>query len=116
MRLLQVFLRITGPITTDLVEVPAQGGAMTSVTGEHGPQGALGRGDEQSRQVVIGRPAFGAAIGGEASLTLAPAQAGRLPIRQRMERKTLQGINQFARVALDMRLLFRRQGSSEKIG
>jgi len=49
---------------------------MTSVTGEHGPQGALGRGDEQSRQVVIGRPAFGAAIGGEASLTLAPAQAG----------------------------------------
>ena len=70
MLVLELFLSVTGPIATDLIELAAQRRAVTGVARKNCAQLSIGRSYEQRRQIVIDRPSLGAPVGRETCLTL----------------------------------------------
>src|SRR5438876_9059657 len=112
---LHCFLRVPSPITADLVELPDEGRAVASITGEDRAQLACGINYEKRRQIMVHRAAVGAAICGETGLALPTAHPCRTPVIQGFERDRLKGVGQFASVAFDAFLLIGRKRRAENI-
>ena len=116
MLLLQILLGVTGPITADLVHVPAQRGAVAGVIEQNCQQFILRSLGNQDREAVIDWAAASAAIGGEGSGTLPPSQFCGPAILQSLKAGTFNGIDQVPCVTLNMVLMFWREWGAEKGG
>ena len=96
-------LREAGPVAAD--EIIRKRHAMARVGEPDGAHFSIGLADDEKRQIVIDRAARCAAVFGEADAPDAPLDFGGANVFHRGEGDLFEVVGEFARVAVDLRLM-----------
>ncbi|HEV7224412.1 MAG TPA: hypothetical protein VGN42_17010 [Pirellulales bacterium] len=100
------FLGIARPVAADAIVRERHG--VAGIANPRGPQLAVEILHGQQRQIVIDRPARRAAVLGDRRAADSPREPCCLAVLERGQRDLLQMVGQLGRVAVDMRLVLRR--------